>query len=127
MITSGQYIERINEKIAVLSHEISRSGKLGLLNIHKQCENLIKRVLNTAFDYHLEDLNDGKNNFPGLDIGDKAIGLAFQVSSDKTSAKVNDMLGQVIKREYYKIFKDIKLFVLGDKQSSYTVSIATLP
>jgi hypothetical protein len=127
MIESGKCLELINEKIAILSNEIGRSGKLTFLNIHKQCENLIKRILNTAFDYQLEDLNDGKNNFFGLDIGDKTNSLAFQISSDKSSSKVNDALEKVIKHEHYKSFRNIRMFVLGYKQESYAINVTTEP
>jgi hypothetical protein len=127
MITSGHLFDKINEKIAILRTEITQSGKRGVLNIHKQCENLVKHLLNHTYGYELINLNVPITNFPGLDLGDENIGIAYQVSSDKTSGKVDDTLEKVLRFKHYIKFPQIKIFILGSKQTSYALNIVTTP
>lgn len=122
MITSGKIIEKINEKIAILKNEINQAGKLSILNIHKYCENLVKNLLNLTYGYNLVNLNEPMANFPGIDIGDDGKGIAYQVSSEKTSAKVDEMLDKVIRFKHYLKFPSINIFMLSPKQGSYTTN-----
>lgn len=122
MITSGKIIEQVNEKIAILKNEIKQAGILGILNIHKYCENLVKNLLNLTYDYQLINLNEPISNFPGIDIGDESHGIAYQVSSEKTSSKVDEMLEKVIRFKHYVKFPSINIFMLSPKQGSYTLN-----
>ncbi|MGZ3754338.1 MAG: SMEK domain-containing protein [Mucilaginibacter sp.] len=122
MITSGQLFDSINEKIAILKNEINQAGKLGILNIHKQCENLVKNMLNMSYDYALINLNDPVTNFPGIDVGDSEKGIAYQVTSEKTSGKVDETLEKVVRFKHYVKFPSIKIFMLSPKQGSYTLN-----
>lgn len=122
MITSGQFFDSINEKIAILRNEINQAGKVGILNIHKQCENLVKKLLNLSYDYALVNLNEPVTNYPGIDIGDESKGIAYQVTSEKISLKVDDTLEKVIRFKHYVKFPSIKVFMLSAKQGSYTLN-----
>lgn len=122
MITSGQLFDSINEKTAILKNEISQAGKVGILNIHKQCENLVKNLLNLSYDYALVNLNEPVTNYPGIDIGDEGKGIAYQVTSEKTSLKVDDTLEKVIRFRHYVKFPSIKVFMLSAKQGTYTLN-----
>jgi hypothetical protein len=122
MITSGKHVDLINEKIGILKNEINQAGKLGLLNIHKQCENLIKNLLNLSYGLNLTNLNEPVSNFPGIDIGDKANGIAFQVTSEKTSEKVDETLAKIIRHKHYTTFPTMKIFMLTAKQGKYTLN-----
>jgi hypothetical protein len=125
MITSGNLLEKISEKIAILKQEINQSGILGITNIHKHCENLVKHLLNGTYGYNLINLNAGVSNFPGLDLGDEKIGIAYQVTSDKTSNKVDETLDKVLRHKHYLKFKEIKIFLLSSKQSTYSLNVQT--
>jgi hypothetical protein len=122
MITSGQLFDNINEKIAILKNEINQAGKLGILNIHKQCENLVKHLLNLTYGYALINLNEPVTNFPGIDIGDEINGVAYQVTSERTSTKVDETLEKVIRFQHYIKFPSVKVFMLTTKQGSYTLN-----
>jgi hypothetical protein len=43
----------------------------------------------------LVNLNENRSNAPGLDLGDEANGIAFQVTAERTSAKVNETLAKL--------------------------------
>nr|WP_067061984.1 SMEK domain-containing protein [Mucilaginibacter sp. L294] len=127
MIASGQLFDKINEKIAILRVEIAQSAKRGVLNIHKQCENLMKHLLNKTYGLQLINLNVSVANFPGLDLGDERARIAYQITSDKTSGKVDDMLEKVVRYRHYTKFPAVRLFILGGKQGSYAINTVTAP
>jgi hypothetical protein len=68
----------------------------------------------------LNNLNDVRLNEPGIDLGDKQNGIAFQITTNKTSAKVKETL-EKITDEHKKDYNKFKIFILGTKQSSYTI------
>lgn len=122
---SGKKIEFISEKIAELRVQVDQYGKLGLLNVNNYCEGFVMRLLNIIFDYQMRNLNHLQMNFPGLDIGSESDGIAFQITSDKTSGKVNETLSTVLKFKHYAKFQKIKIFMLTGKQNKYSISIDT--
>ncbi|PZR29148.1 MAG: hypothetical protein DI535_03800 [Citrobacter freundii] len=126
MIKQGKLTEKILAQLATLSREIEYNGLIGYQNIHKQSENFIAKLLNVIYGYRLENFGD-KPNFSGLDIGDEAAGIAYQVSADKTSEKVNETLLTCIADEHYKTFKSINFFMLLGKQGKYTIKVDTSP
>jgi hypothetical protein len=127
MIQSGQIIEKINEKIAILKVEVAQCGALGLTNIHKHCENFTKKLLNIVYGYQLKNLNETTENYPGIDLGDESNGIAYQITAEKTSNKVDETLATVLKYKHYKKFPNIQIFMLLGKQGSYTIKTQTEP
>lgn len=126
MITSGKDLRIIVEKISILQTYITSSGKLNRTDVHKECEKFVMELLNLAYGYDLETLNTEHNQrFPGLDLGDKNAGIGFQVTSDKSLAKIEDTFSKVISHELYLIYPRIKFFMLLGKQSSYSLRTDT--
>jgi FKBP-type peptidyl-prolyl cis-trans isomerase len=60
--------------------------------INHTSENLILRLLNTAYDYDLINLNWKDNNYPAIDLGDPKKGIAFQVTSTGKPGKISETL-----------------------------------
>ncbi|HMK24879.1 MAG TPA: SMEK domain-containing protein [Chitinophagaceae bacterium] len=127
MIESGKNFDNIVEKLTVLRREIEVKSNLGLLDINKHCENFIKRLLNLTYNYNLENLNKAVANFPGLDIGDKGKGIAYQITATRKSDKVDDTLTTCLRYGHYKTFPGINVFILTSKQGSYTIKTITDP
>ncbi|RZK43341.1 MAG: hypothetical protein EOO90_03520 [Pedobacter sp.] len=126
MIKSGIEVEQITSKFALLRLFIQQSAKIGRLNIHKDCEGLIMRMLNLAYGYKLVNLNEDKNSFPAVDLGELGK-IAFQVTSEKTSDKVNQTLNQVLNHSLFSLYPSINIFIVGTKQTSYSINTNTLP
>lgn len=126
MLESGRYFELINEKIANLRTELSQCGQEGLTNLHKHCENFVMRLLNIVYDYNLENLNKSISTFPGLDLGSTSKGIGYQVTSEKTSSKVDDTIEKVTRYGHYNTFSDIRIFMMLGKQSNYSIQTPTL-
>ncbi|MFS8980266.1 SMEK domain-containing protein [Cupriavidus necator] len=67
----------------------------------------------------LSNLNAERSNNPGLDLGDAAKGWAFQVTADKSGAKVKETLDKIDAEQSAK-YPNIRILVIGEKQGSYT-------
>ena len=99
----------------------STRGRLGLTDLNKHAEDFFKTVLNHLFSWSLINLNEDRSNAPGLDLGDKTNGVAFQITAERTSAKVNDTLAKLT-AEQIATFPRIRMLMIAGKQSSYTLN-----
>ena len=126
-LNSGKYYDSIIESLTILREEVKAKSKLGLLDINKHCEDFIKELLNKIYSYELINLNSEKNNYSGLDLGDEKNGIAFQITSTKTSDKIDHTLEMCLKEKHYEKFPIIKTFVLTSKQSTYALKTNTEP
>ncbi|MEG1314035.1 MAG: SMEK domain-containing protein [Bacilli bacterium] len=119
MITRGYYIGQIIDEFTSISHQVkSRAGlKLYDLNIH--LENFFRDVLNITHNLQLINLNEERSNNPGLDLGDESKKIAFQITSTKTSFKVEETLKKSLPQKDK--FSEIYILILGEKQTSYTL------
>jgi len=124
MLKSGKEFEFITEKIAALQTELEFLGSAGLLNLNKHCEGFVQGLLNIVNDLKLENLNKNVSNFPGLDLGDRQSKIAYQVTSESGTDKIEDALEKLIRYKHYETFTDIRFFLLRKKQKSYPISTA---
>jgi len=122
LINSGRFKEFIIEKIALLKTEITFLTKKGLNNENLHCEFLIKNILNIIYDWELVNLNTIKSNYPSIDLGDFANRVAIQITSTKTSEKVNYTLKKFFEYNLNSDFDELFVFILKDKQGSYTIT-----
>lgn len=119
MLTRGHLIGQIVDDLAAIAAQARQRGRLHLFDIHTYVEDFVKEVLNRTLDLDLSNLNVEHSNNPGLDLGDPAKGWAFQVTVDKSSAKVKETLDKIDTAQRAK-YPNIRVLVLGEKQGSYT-------
>lgn len=124
MITRGHFIGEIVDELSSVANQIETRSKLGLLDLNVISENFFRDVFNALYDWNLENLNKGRSNEPGLDLGDEAQGVAIQVTSRSDAAKVNGTL-EKISDAHAKSFSKILVFVAGQKKANYKLD-ATL-
>lgn len=124
MITSAKYVNYIVETLNVLRQEIISKSAMGLTDDNKHLESFIAFICNKTYGWNLENLNEEKANFPGVDVGDRRAGLAMQITATKTSEKVNDTISKVSDDRHgvYAIYNKLKFFILSSKQNSYSVN-----
>ncbi|MCL6350666.1 SMEK domain-containing protein [Pectobacterium polaris] len=115
MITRGYFIGQIIDELTSITDKIKNRAKLGLTDIHIHLEDFYKDILNITLDLNLINLNQERMNSPGLDLGDEAKEIAFQITGDKSSAKVNETLRKASS------YKKIRILTLQNKQSSYSI------
>lgn len=124
MIKSAKYIHSIIEGINILRQELIALSSLSWNDENRAMENFVRDLYNIAYSSKYENLNERQNNYPGIDLGYN--GLGIQVTSDKTSNKVNETIFKIenSKEEVYKEFPKLQMFILSDKQGSYTINPA---
>lgn len=118
-MTRGIFIGEIIDNLSNLNNQINLRCSLGLMDLNKFSEDFFAKLLNKVYGYNLKNLNGSRSNEPGLDIGDELESIAFQVTSQATSAKVNNTL-EKITAEQRKRFEIIMVLIIGQKQSSYS-------
>ncbi len=122
MLNSGKHKEYITEKIGLLKAEIYCLTKQGLYNQNLHCEYLIKNILNIVYDWDLINLNTVTHNYPSIDLGDFTTRVSVQVTSTKSSTKVSGTLKKFFKHNLNKQFDKLYIFILTQKQGSYTIT-----
>lgn len=120
MITRGIIIGKIVDDFSSLKYQIETRNRLGQFDLTKFCEDFIREVLNICFDLNLKNLNQTRSNFTGLDLGYKKNKKAYQITSQKTSAKINETLVKIIDNDE-KNYDHFYVFIVGEKQTSYTI------
>jgi len=123
MITSAKYVYYIIETLNVLRQEIISKTPLGLTDENIFFENFICELLNQCYGYQLMNLNKDKANFPGIDLGNSKTGLGIQITSTKTSAKVNAIIKITDNtKRVFDTYKALKIFVITSKQDCYSLT-----
>lgn len=105
-------------------NEIEIKAKNGLLDDNVFSEDFIKDLLNACMGWDLVNLNIDINNFPGIDLGDKARHIGVQITSTRTSKKIIDSLDTIVNNKVDCDFNKIYFLILGRKQNHYTVDFA---
>lgn len=124
-MTRGILIGEIIDNLSNLSNQITFRCSLGFTDLNKVSEDFFSRFLNLVYGYNLKNLNTERSNEPGLDLGDEGKSVAFQVTSQADSAKINNTL-EKITDDQQKKFKLIKILIIGEKQGTYTAIKADL-
>ncbi len=120
MITRGYFIGEIVDGLGDIARQVDTRTKLNLPDLNIFIENFFKTALSLLLDINLENMNKERSNFPGLDLADASSGWAFQITSQKTSAKVNETLTKITDEQLC-TYKNIRVLVVGSKQSSYSL------
>jgi|GEM_PF-3024197 len=120
MLSREDYIKYISDILAVLEVSIRNRGLLNLYDANVISEHFIQGLLNIVFDYDLENLNSVvQKNQVSIDLGDREKGIAFQVTSTKTSRKIQRTLDKFIENRLYEHYEQLRVFILREKQRSY--------
>lgn len=120
MLTRGHFIGDIVDGFSDIANQASTRARLGLTDLHKFAEDFFKTALNHIYGLSLVNLNQDRSNEPGLDLGDAASGVAYQVTTQNKSQKMNETLAKVTDAKF-KTYPKIYVLVIGKKQKKYTL------
>lgn len=120
MITRGHLIGQIIDDLSDIAGQVETRCKLGLTDLNLHLENFYKEILSATYGLNLENLNAQRMNTAGLDLGDDASGVAYQVTATKTSQKVNKTLKKITKAQR-KTYPAIFVFIVRKRQRSYSL------
>jgi hypothetical protein len=122
MITRGHFAGEIIDDLAEIANQVNVRCTLGLTDLNRYLEDFFKDVLNTILKKDLVNLNQDRNNTPGLDLGDKFGKIAFQITSQKSSRKVNETLKKITGKQAEE-YSHIKVLIIGSKQDKYSLDL----
>ncbi|MFN3195276.1 MAG: SMEK domain-containing protein [Chlorobiota bacterium] len=118
MLGSGHMIGKIVDDLALLMKQVELRNGIKQYDLTLLCENFFKDVLNVVYDLNLENLNHERTNSPGIDLGCEKNKIAYQITSTKTTQKVNKTL-KALTDEQKQEYKRVVVFIIGSKQGSY--------
>ena len=101
-MTRGILIGEIIDKLSNLNNQVNFRCSMKLFDLNKVCEDFFCKLLNEIYGYSLTNLNAERSNQPGIDLGDEGRSIAFQITSQSDSSKVNDTLEKISDEQFAK-------------------------
>lgn len=111
-------LKNIINEFALLQIKIKSNNKIGLTDINIINESFVARLLNIIFDYDLECSKI--INRVAVDLEDYENRVAFQVSSNKSTSKIQTTIDKFVENNLIESFDEIYFFILGSKQKTYS-------
>jgi len=121
-------IKAIADNLAFSSESTARKNVIGLFDSNRIAQDFFAGLFKLVFDYsHLKELDKLNDivNYPAIDLGDEIAKIAFQVTTKKDSEKVKDTIKKFISHKLYEKYDKLIIFIIGEKQNSYTTTFDT--
>lgn len=117
-------LTEFREELALLKNEVALAASMGHFDINHICENLFCGLLKILFELDdLRNLNtEERKNYPAIDLADDQARVAIQVTSTNSLEKIKDTLLSVVKHDLDTSFDRIVVYIISDKQKSYSQS-----
>ena len=109
----------ISNEFSIWEVRLQNLSSMNLYDAHVLSEDSICDLLNTIFDYKLRNLNALNLNFPAIDLGDKLNSLCIQVTSTKSSKKIQYTIDKFLEKNLNSEYEELLIIVLGKKQKTY--------
>lgn len=117
MISRGYFLGEIIDSLSSITQQVETRCALGLTDLNKYLEDFFLYILNEALDLQLANFNEERCNAPGIDLIDEINSVGIQVTSTKTSKKINDTLEAVSELDNQP--DTIYVLIIGKSQGSY--------
>ncbi len=118
MIIKSEYIRR---KLSYINSIVEDDTKQKLYDINTSAEYIFMHILNDVYGWSLINANEGKSNFPAIDLIDTVNETVFQVTSEISTKKVRvdtiEKFNELVKQDEYKQYAHykIKMFYIKNK------------
>jgi hypothetical protein len=119
----GHFIGQVVDDLDAIASKVEQRCALGYTDLNRVLEDFFKEVLNLTYGINLQNLNKDRLNAPGLDLGDAVGGMAFQITSQGGSKKINETLEKISAAQlasYPKVF----VLIIGKRQKTYALDPA---
>lgn len=114
-------LNEFRELNSQLKTEVESASAMGHYDTHAVAENLMCKLLNELCGYgNLRNLNQDKDNYPGIDLADDNARVAFQITATSDLAKVKDTLETFLRHNLQQKYDRLVVYVLTQKQNSYS-------
>ena len=124
MLSRQGYINNIVSKLGWIKSTVELSNGINLYDLNIHSETFFCDLLNLVYGYNLTNLNDDEKNISSIDLGDKTSKVAVQVTSDKTSTKIQKTINGFISEKYDEDYERLIILILGTKKK-YTTTFKT--
>ncbi len=123
-----EILNLIRTCLAILEAEVKMDNQNGEFSINIHVENVLLKVLNVAFGLNLYNANyeEGKMNYPAIDLKDDAKKVAFQITSTGTVEKVVHTLNQCSKHGFDKKYEHLYFYFLKGKDANVNAKNARI-
>ena len=110
----------ISDGLAWIKISCEQRGLLRLFDNNVVAQRFFCQLLNAAFDLDLQVMDDVRTNYPAIDLGDATNRIAYQITTEKRSDKVQSTLRKFVQHNLNQHYDVLKILIIGDRQSSYT-------
>jgi tetratricopeptide (TPR) repeat protein len=122
MLERKRLISELEAYFGVLDYIVAKSGRRGRYDAHVHSEDFVASILNALYGWKLKNVNSEVSNIAGIDLLDSECRIGVQVSSDKTSCKINSTIKKLLKSSLRSSIDKLIIFLLQSKQKSYTIN-----
>lgn len=112
-------IKKIIHAFAIWEAKIANNNYLSLYDANIFSEYSICELLNSIYGYKLQNLNTVQKNFPAIDLGDKINRVSFQITSTKSSKKIQNTIDSFVSNNLGEAYDELFVLILGKKQNKY--------
>ena len=114
-------LNRISELMSIFVTQIKSENAMGMTDINRVSEDVLIPLFSEIYGHKdLRNLNVSEGpNFPAIDLGDKESRIAYQITSESSSEKINDTLRTFVKYGQYKEYNRLIIYILTEKQKLY--------
>lgn len=123
-----QLIKSITDNLAFSSKSTSLENVIGLFDSNRIAQDFFAWLFSLIFWYtelkDLDKLND-ITNYPAIDLWDENAKIAFQITTRKDSEKIKDTIKKFIFHKLYNKYDRLIIFVIWNKQETYTTIFNT--
>ena len=112
---------RIRDLMTRFVTEINAASAMGQTDINRESENVLSQLLSEIYGYtDLRNLNVSEApNHPAIDLGDKKIRTAYQITSRPDSPKIKSTLRKFVEYKLYEKYDHLIIYILTEKQKRY--------
>jgi hypothetical protein len=120
-MTLTEALDKISKALAVLAHQTHSENLAGLFSKNRLSEDLLLPLFQLALGApDLRNVNRDRTNHPDVDLVDDRRGIAIQVTTERTAAKISDTLTSFAKARGNKRYRRLVFFLLADRVPRYS-------
>ncbi|QDF03435.1 SMEK domain-containing protein [Myxococcus xanthus] len=124
MSSRGFFVGQVIDDLDAIASQVRARCALGQTDLNGVLENFFRDVLNLVRGINLKNLNSERSNEPGLDLGDDAAKVAFQITSRSDAAKINITLKKMTDDQRAR-FKEVFVLIIGEKKTKYAIDASS--
>lgn len=110
-----EMIKSICTRLMQIERLVELLNCAGLYDINRVSEDYFCGLFNILYNLKLENLNAIKEDYPGIDLGDKIAKISIQVTRSRKRDKAVKTIMKFIENKYFGEYDTLWIFVIGQK------------